>query len=158
MHLSYYQSRFPRQYDTYYKFTFVRNPWDRVVSLYNRREGIQCRGHMTFEQFVDNIQLCTDTCTQQGLKPVRNQYDFCHINNIQHVDYIGRFENIQRDYDKICDTVGIPRERLPHANKTSDRHYSTYYNDDTRQIIGQKFAIDIDRFGYKYVDIRETIS
>jgi len=45
-----------KQFESYFKFGFVRNPWDRVVSLYERAEALQLKNEMNFEQFVDWIQ------------------------------------------------------------------------------------------------------
>jgi len=130
----------------YFKFGFVRNPWDRVVSLYLRKEGIQMANRMTFEQFVFWIQNCTDTCIHPSRK--RNQLDFfTNQDGKVLVDFIGKFENIDKDWEIICNKLGL-LTLLPHKKKNNDRikHYMEYYTDLTRAIIQEKFIVDINYF------------
>lgn len=134
----------------YFKFGFVRDPWDRTVSLYERQEGIQLSKRMSFEEFVSWITYSSDTC----IHPTRhkNQLDwFTDRNGTILVDFIGRFERLEEDWKKVCEQLGIEAS-LPHANKSNvqRRHYTEYYSKKTRDIIAEKFRVDIEHFGYEF--------
>lgn len=140
-------------FNNYFKFGFVRNPWSRTVSLYLRRQGIQMRNKMTFDEFVDWIQLSSDTCRHPS--PKRNQLDwFLDEDQNVVVDFIGRFENLEQDWSYIAKQLNISSS-LPHLNKNDDdkkrKHYSEYYTNKTKRIIAQKFAKDIEYFNYTFV-------
>src|SRR5439155_1500290 len=86
-----------KQFETYFKFGFVRNPWDRVVSLYERTEALQLRNEMNFEQFVDWIQYSSATCVHSS--PHRYQVDwFVDANGNLLADFIGKFERLDEDW------------------------------------------------------------
>ena len=136
-------------FSEYFKFGFVRNPWDRAVSLYHRQEGIQLRDRMSFEEFIDYHNYATDTCIHPTQK--KHQLDFfTNKSGNVIVDFIGRFENLQQDFNVICDKIGIPIQELPHVNKSQHKHYIEYYTEKTRQIVAKKYAKDIEYFGYEF--------
>ena len=137
-------------FHSYFKFGFVRNPWDRAVSLYERREGLQLRGAMSFERFVEWMSFASSTCIHPV--PHRNQLDWfvdSHGNVL--ADFIGRFENLSADWALVASRLGI-KQPLPHANKNPRRikPYTHYYNQRTRDLIAERFRVDIENFGYTF--------
>lgn len=161
----------------YKYFTIVRNPWDRAVSTYFYLQSMNedhihyywneymvkyiQSNNLTFEQFIDiiggkNYKECffdrwhhenNNRKIENILFP--NQASFLKP-NLQDMDYIGRFENLQEDFNTICDKIGIPQQKLPHKNKSKHKHYTEYYNDETRQIVADYYAKDIEHFGYEF--------
>jgi hypothetical protein len=138
-----------QQFDSYFKFGFVRNPWDRVVSLYERKEALELRTKMSFEQFVDWIQYSSSTCVHSS--PHRYQLDwFVDPNGKILADFIGRFERLEEDWAFVAGKLGISA-MLPHSRANlRARHYTEYYTERTRRLIGEKFKIDIETFDYRF--------
>jgi chondroitin 4-sulfotransferase 11 len=137
------------QFNNYFKFGFVRNPWDRVVSLYERKEALELRNKMSFEEFVDWIQYSSATCVHSS--PHRYQLDwFVDPNGVVLADFIGRFEQLEQDWKIIARKLGV-KEDLPRTRANPrERHYTEYYNSETRAIIAEKFKVDIEHFGYQF--------
>lgn len=150
------QEMLPRAfYDGLFKFAFVRNPWDLQVSSFHhiRRE----RPHLvnegeTFDAFLRRKldperpwQYHIDT----SMTPQTDYLIDLHGNLI--VDFIGRYEQLQDDFDAVCARIGIPGKTLPHKRKATDRaRYRDYYTETTRDLVAQHFKADIDRFGYDF--------
>lgn len=59
-------------------------------------------------------------------------------------------ELLQEDISKICSMLNIPNFNLPHENKSYHKHYSEYYNNETREIVAKKYSKDIEYFDYKF--------
>ena len=138
------------RFQSYYKFGFVRNPWDRAVSLYLRREGLRMRDRMTFDEFIAWMRYSSSTCINSV--PHTNQLDwFVDPSGELLVDTIGRFENLAADWASIARKIGAT-EALPgrNRNRLRDRHYTEYYSDTSRELVRARFRVDIERFGYEF--------
>lgn len=144
-------------WDEYFKFAFVRNPWDRFASLYlymvSKPEQFKdkTRG-MTFKQYISTL-----------LKNPNDGDDV--LNSWQHawiydkkglmVNFLGKFENLQEDFAKVCEIIGAKGVVLGHHNKTDHKHYSHYYDDELIDIVRKGAAVDIKLFGYEFEDKRD---
>ena len=136
-------TKFPN-YKNYFSFAFVRNPWDRMLSFWFFKK------QHAVNKIPQNTSL-KDFFSQDKLfknELFLDQYSF--VKDFGEKSFIGRFENLQEDFDAVCDKIGLPRKTLLHKNKTKHRHYTEYYDDETREIIAEKYARDIDYFGYKF--------
>jgi hypothetical protein len=67
------------------------------------------------------------------------------------VDFVGRFENLQADFDTVCDEINLERQDLHHENRSRhDDTYRSYYDDETKAIVEDCFKADIEYFGYEF--------
>jgi len=129
------------QFRALYKFTCVRNPWDRLISLYfspSRGRGQWDR--KLFKKLVSNTLSVAD-----HLRLEENDAD-----PFSNVDRVMRFEALATDFRSVCNELGIPWAPLPIYNRSSREHYSRYFDDELRESVRRKFAPEIERFGYTF--------
>ncbi|MCK4947010.1 MAG: sulfotransferase family 2 domain-containing protein [Candidatus Aureabacteria bacterium] len=130
-------------FNKYFKFTFLRNPWDRLVSLYlyykriNRLDNIDAFNQWILSKKIPSYLLIP-------------QLDYITDNkgNII-VDFIGRFENMDKDWKYITKKTGANTKLLP-VNISNRKHYSFYYTEETIRVVGELFRKDIETFGYRF--------
>jgi|10_taG_2_1085330.scaffolds.fasta_scaffold00201_2 hypothetical protein len=142
-----------------WKYTFVRNPWDRLLSAYMFVTGkkyvltknwINRDKFSSFEMFVKHKPFFGHS--GPVVAHMRPMYDLFRDrnNSCDYFDFIGQFENLQKDFDFISDKIGIPRSQLPHYLRTEHKPYWEYYNDELQEIVAQHYKKDIEYFGYKF--------
>ena len=127
----------------FFTFTCVRNPWSRSVSSF----FYEHRFNSKLTCFKNFIKKPTYANNQHAL----SQYEYIiDHKNCPSVDFIMKLETLQEDFNTVCDKIGIPRQQPPHRNKTNHKHYTEYYDDETREIVAKKYAKDIEYFGYQF--------
>ena len=229
------QKIYPEKWNTYKKFTIVRNPWDRMVSLYHYRKkendlyklfppafGMNIMGgdsvgpdgkewdfkrwilssfvkgltidkrasfnneylsiykalkydsktlkeatehHRFFTEKDNYIKLCSSEKTI-SVRPdnsyelfvyVRDRIEWWNQIDIisglygeKLIDYILRFEHLEEMWNKMFEEIGYEPPKLPKIGACKHKHYSEYYDDETRKFIGRLFEKDIKEFGYEF--------
>ena len=124
-----------------YKFTCVRNPWDRMVSYYfTPTQDVKDWDRKKFKKVVSEALSVADY-----LRLEKDEAD-----PFGNVDYFMRFDNLAEDFRAVCATLGIPPVPLPRYNRSSREHYSKYYDNNLRELVRKRFALEIERFGYTF--------
>lgn len=159
MPLHYYQRALgDHKYKHYFKFSFVRNPWDRAYSAYNYllRGGVSKKDLVwreTFSLYSDFNDFVANWMDEDNIKLVLHfMPQIFFLKNAQGVvdfDFIGRFEDLEDDYAKIQERIG--GEALKMINKSSSSlSYRDVYTKDSIDKIRQLYARDIDVLGYDF--------
>jgi hypothetical protein len=142
-------------YDKMFTFAFVRNPWDKVYSEFRFRIWTHQNELTPTASFADWVRA-----TYVHRDPRYHDWPKMFLPQIEWltdgdgriaVDFIGRFENLQRDFDRICDSLGKEGISLTHENQSRKNcNYRDKYDDKTRSIVEDHFKADIDFFGYQF--------
>ena len=149
-----YKSYLGAQYENYFSFAIVRNPWDRMVSLYFHRKqySTTTNARNDFQSFEEFLWYVYDSFKEGNC----NKFNYTQSSYICDGDkvlvkFIGRFETLEQDIKLIFEHIGIiVPSQLKHEHKTSREHYTKYYNDELVQIVNDVFIEDINRFNYTY--------
>ncbi len=134
-----------KMFNNYFKFAFVRNPWDWQVSLYHfTRQNPEHFQHelvrkMNFEEYI-NWRVNEAMCFQSGYTHDKHGEKL--------VDFIGKFENLDNDFKTICDKLGIDKS-LKALNISKHDDYMKYYTTKTYDMINQAYKKEIELFDYK---------
>lgn len=165
------------RFESYFKFSFVRNPWDRIVSEYKYR-GYPVK--IDFKTYLfKHLPAPGWTDSYRHIIP---QYDFLYDGEGKLlVDFVGRYERLQADFDEVCARADIPPTPLPRVNRSLEDarpntlrelrkrlrraiwsrershtfpHYSEYYDGESREFVATLFKKDVETFNYAFGPVR----
>ena len=136
------------RFSAYFKFGFVRNPYDRFVSycaFMTRDSDMFTRD----PQEVMRYMLFVNPPESHIL--FQPQYTLLVDDGGKLLaDHVGRVEHMQSSYDDICIRIGIPIRSLEMVNSSRRRDYRTYYDHALRKGVAQRYARDLELFDYEF--------
>jgi len=168
------------QFDNYYKFAFVRNPWDRMVSIY--KHFGYAKSKIDFKTFLFKKFRSEIWNKQYWFVGPQSEY-VCDDKGNLLVDYIGRYESLQEDFNTVCVNLGIPPTELPYINQSDKRRksslkaeilllglksllyplltnknitavnsgkFQSYYDNESVELVRELYNADITLFNYEF--------
>jgi len=148
-------------FESFYKFSFIRNPWDRTYSAYCflRKGGNKSPTDLAVAQSI-SIFRSFDDFVINGLGEgfFRSQLVFLPQsefiigpNNKVMVDFVGRQETIDEDFHEVAKVIGITNP-LPKLNVSSgqDTYREAYRSDKSVEIVSRIYQQDVNFFGYDF--------
>ena len=158
-----------QDFSNYYTFSFVRNPWARLVSEYRYRNFLS---HKSFKDFV--FHKLPKPGWDDKYRHVMPQTDMLYDqDNHLLVDFVGKFESLQQDFSSVCSHLGFNDSSLSHINSSDKksreikrkfrnliyqnnesglRKYVEFYDDESRQAVAELYRADIENFAYSFED------
>jgi hypothetical protein len=153
-----YLGHLATEHRNFFTFSFVRNPFDRLVSGYrnkifsrpNREEFGAIPTNITFAEFVAEVVKRPD-CLING--HFQSQYAKLYQHGQLLVDFLGRFENLVEDWLTIANRFEFDTQ-LPHEQKSTNKRgvhedYRTYYTEELVHLVYNRFRADVETFGYQ---------
>jgi hypothetical protein len=137
------------QYSSYFKFTFIRNPWSRAYSWY--KNVMRDENHKKYLKIKRPLSLNEFLTLYKGKGALRPQT--CWIEDFSGsipLDYIGRFETLDKDFEEVCKLMNVPPITLPKETKKNATDYRQDYDKDSINIIRENYKKEIDLFSYSF--------
>jgi hypothetical protein len=138
----------PEVLRSYFKFCFVRNPWDRLISEICCRWLRPVFDGLTMEQSIREGCRIAATQTTGYANHLRPQSDFVASGDLE-MDFVGRFEDLTKDFEVVCERVGT-RRTLPVRDRSQHTSYWAYYNRETRDLVAETYRRDVELFAYSF--------
>lgn len=135
-------------WNTYFKFSFVRNPFDRFVSacffLNRERPNFERTAPAFMKQAIKRSRF------QQRALGLPQAHFLTDSGGELAMDYVGRYETLQESIDFICDRIGVPSSDLSRKNASQHHAYTKYYDGELRNLVGNFYQDDLRLFSYAF--------
>jgi len=160
-----YEVVFPRRkFESYFKFAFVRNPWDRLLSAYNflLSGGMTDADRLWAQEHLSSVSDFSDFVCNRLSSPAV----FSHVHFVPQywflcrpscdrllVDFVGRFERLQGDFRSVRKELGrsdCPDLPILNRGDTESGDYRDYYTPQARDVVAELYQKDVDLFGYRF--------
>jgi hypothetical protein len=140
----------PKQYEQYFKFTLVRNPWSRVFSWYkNVMADVQHQ-----KTYGVTLDCSFDQFVEEHLEdwPLKSQlYWLKDRSGEMPFDFIGRFENLREDSVRIFSYLGMDSD-LPRLNLGNGENYQRFYSTESIKKVAEKYTEELELFNYSFYE------
>ena len=156
-----YKNHCQEKFEASFKFSFVRNPLDRLVSAFtylkkggfgwNDREfALEYLSDInTFQEFVKKMDQPEFAKAMLSWTHFEPQFSYvCDKSGENILNYTGHYESLERDVRYISQKIGARYKALPTLNKSKRNHYMEYYNPHSEKLIRKLYSKDFDLFGY----------
>jgi len=153
----------PKESERLFKFCGVRNPFDSIVSLYEKTRRRYVRQLDNPAHFIhrSSRQLRAATAAKEGFGPWLDAMfgddldkPAAHLEAALNddLDFVIRFEHLQADFDAVMEKLGLGTQAVPQVNPTPGRthDYRSYYDERSRAVVERRFALDLCAFGYEF--------
>jgi hypothetical protein len=136
----------PQKWDSYYKFCFIRNPYDKIISAWNHVN----RYNIPFENYLNLKDTCNDVEYMHLFMPqIRN---IINERGLININFIGKFENLEEDFQTVLKNIGfknIVHEVAKKMNARPHEHYTKYYNQIILDRVNVLLREDFERLDYQ---------
>lgn len=127
-----------------FKFSCVRNPWERAISYYfSPHRGVVGWQRQAFVELLPDILPAKNYLTAN---PYRSDLESA----VAGIDRILRYEELESGFTQVCARLGIPAKPLPTRNRSKHHHYREYYDPELIGLVREKFVEEIELFGYSF--------
>ena len=137
--------------DYYFKFIFVRNPYDRLVSVWNDKKH-EYNLNKNFKDFVltknsifvNDVPKHLHLQTQTSLVETPSGFG-------TNLNFIGKVESIDEDWKTLCFCTDTPYKPMVKAQVRKHANYKSYYDEETIKIVQKLYKRDFEKFGYSKI-------